>query len=145
MKQAAFTLVEGVCALVITALLVININLALTSIKHANQVDLDPTIDWYLFMQELESPTHQFELVRVEQRHLFLYSRTMQKDYELKGSTSLYLSCVQNGGYLPLLDNLKPHCYRFKQLDAQRVLVEVERINGTKNTGIIRFKPVDHS
>ncbi|MBD5806443.1 ComGF family competence protein [Limosilactobacillus walteri] len=141
LKKAAFTLVEGICALIITSLVVSNISLTMTSVKKANCIDLDSTINWYLFIQELESSSHRFAVVQVQKRHLFLYSQTAHRNYELKGSTTLFLTCVRSGGYLPLLDNIKAHHYSFTQLDSQRVLIEVERTNGKKENTIVKFYP----
>ncbi|MBB1079838.1 ComGF family competence protein [Limosilactobacillus sp. STM2_1] len=139
MKKPAFTLVEGICALIIASLVVINISLVMTSVKKANRVDLDSSIDWYLFIQELESPNHRFEVVQVQKRHLFLYSQVAQRNYELKGSVNLFLTCVRSGGYLPLLDNVKAHSFSFTQLDSRRVLIEVERTNGKTDSAIVNF------
>ncbi|MBC8744413.1 ComGF family competence protein [Limosilactobacillus caviae] len=141
MKQAAFTLAEGICALIISSLIIFNISLAITGIKKTNSLNLDPTIDWYLFLHELESDNHRFEIVQVQNQQLLLFSQAAHRNYELKGSNTLYLTCRQGGGYLPLLDGVKPREYSFTQLDSQRVLIEVTRTNGKKVKSVVKLYP----
>lgn len=140
-KRNAFTIIECICALMVTTLVVLSISALMTTIRRVNRVDLNNSVDWYMFIQEMESSRHRFELRHVYRRSLLLYSQAARRDYELKGADSFYLTCRQDGGYLPLLDEVKAYDCKFKQLDDQRVLVEVERKNGQQLAGIIKFYP----
>lgn len=147
MRRRAFTLAETICALLVSSLVVMTISIALASIKSANQRDLDPGLDWYLMLQELESADHQFEIISVSRWDLHLYSRVSHRRYVFKGTTKMYLTCLQagGGGYMPLIDGVKLREYSFKQLDSQRVLFRMERDNGQKLSGIIKFYPPTES
>ncbi|WP_076461272.1 hypothetical protein [Limosilactobacillus caccae] len=140
-RRAAFTIVECICALLITSLVVLGIGALMTSVRQANRSDLNEAVDWYMFLQELESPRHRFELRHVYRSSLILYGQVAARSYELKGSTCFYLTGGHDGGYLPLIDNLKAYDCDFKQLDEQRVLIEVERKNGQHLAGIVKFYP----
>ncbi|MBB1095160.1 ComGF family competence protein [Limosilactobacillus agrestis] len=141
MKKKAFTLVEATCALIISSLVIISISLVTTSMKQVSKMNLEPTITWHLFLRELESANHRFELIGIRDNHLLLYSQITDQKYDLKGNHTLYLTCQNEGGYMPLLDNIKDHEYSFTQLDSQRVLIKVTRKNGEKMSAIVRLYP----
>ncbi|MCD7119254.1 ComGF family competence protein [Limosilactobacillus agrestis] len=111
MKKKAFTLVEATCALIISSLVIISISLVTTSMKQVSKMNLEPTITWHLFLRELESANHRFELIGIRDNHLLLYSQITDQKYDLKGNHTLYLTCQNEGGYMPLLDNIKDHEY----------------------------------
>lgn len=134
-------MVECICALLVTTMVVLSINLVMTSVRKVNTSDLTGAIDWYLFLQELEAPSHRFELVDAHGHTLEMYSQRMSCKYEIKGYDCLYLSSKDGGGYLPILDGVRSFEYNFTKIDDQRVQVEVERNNGKKQVGIIRFYP----
>ena len=133
MKKGAFTLVEATCALIISSLVIINISLVTTSMRQVGKMNLESTITWHLFLRELESVNHRFELMEVRDNWLLLYSQTTDH--------ALYLTCQNKGGYMPLLDNIKNHECSFKQLDSQRVLIKVTRKDGEKASAIVKFYP----
>lgn len=141
MKKAAFTLVEAICALIISSLVIINISLVTTSMKQVSKMNLESTITWHLFLRELESVNHRFELIGIRDKRLLLYSQTTDQKYELRENHALYLTRQDKGGYMPLLDNIKNHEYSFSQLDSQRVLIKVTRKDGEKASAIVRFYP----
>lgn len=141
MKKAAFTLVEAICALIISSLVIINISLVTTSMKQVSKMNLESTIAWHLFLRELESVNHRFELIGIRDKRLLLYSQTTDQKYELRENHALYLTRQDKGGYMPLLDNIKNHEYSFSQLDSQRVLIKVTRKDGEKASAIVRFYP----
>ena len=139
MKKGAFTLVEATCALIISSLVIINISLVTTSVRQVGKMNLESTITWHLFLRELESINHRFELMEVRDNRLLLYSQTTDQKYELRENHAIYLTC--QGGYMPLLDNIKNHEYSFTQLDSQRVLIKVTRKDGEKASAIVKFYP----
>ena len=129
MKKGAFTLIEATCALIISSLVIINISLVTTSMRQVGKMNLESTITWHLFLRELESVNHRFELMEVRDNWL------------LRENHALYLTCQNKGGYMPLLDNIKNHEYSFTQLDSQRVLIKVTRKDGEKASAIVKFYP----
>ena len=141
MKKGAFTLVEATCALIISSLVIINISLVTTSMRQVGKMNLESTITWHLFLRELESVNHRFELMEVRDNWLLLYSQTTDQKYELRENHALYLTCQNKGGYMPLLDNIKNHECSFTQLDSQRVLIKVTRKDGEKASAIVKFYP----
>ena len=132
MKKGAFTLIEATCALIISSLVIINISLVTTSMRQVGKINIESTITWHLFLRELESVNHRFELMEVRDNWLLLYSQTTDQKYELRENHALYLTCQNKGGYMPLLDNIKNHECSFKQLDSQRVLIRLTSKDGEK-------------
>lgn len=141
MKRRAFTLVEAICALVISTLVIINISLVTTSMRRVGEMNLESTITWHLFLRELESPNHRFELVGIDKNKLLLNSQVTGQKYELRENYTLYLVREDKGGYMPLLDGIKDHEYSVTQLDSQRVLIDVTRKNGKKVSAVVKFYP----
>lgn len=139
MKRPAFTIIECVCSLLITTIIILLVSFLMTDVKKLNLHNLDPELDWYLFLQEMEAPKHHFILLRVQKHHLYLKSEQSRLDYTLHGYTNLYLTGTSTGGYLPLLDDVAPDQFSFNQLDDRRVQVEVKRTNGKIQRGIIKF------
>lgn len=139
-KQAGFTIAESLAALLVTALVMVLINFALTAVRQVNRPGLDKPTDWYIFLREMESPDHHFVLEKMVGHHT-LVVRDAQSGlrYQLQGQDAFYLTAVGRGGYLRVLDNIKGATYSFTRLTGSRVLVEVERTNGEQNAGIIQF------
>ncbi|WP_267202484.1 type IV pilus minor pilin ComGF family protein [Limosilactobacillus kribbianus] len=139
-KQAGFTIAESILALLVTALVMVLINFALFALQRINRPGLGQTADWYIFLREMESPDHHFILEEVDgQSELVVKEPSTGLKYQLQGRDTFYLTAVEHGGYLRVLDNIKGDQYSFTQLPGARVLVEVERTNGEQNTGIIQF------
>ncbi len=138
-RLTAFTIAESIAALVVTALVMVLINFSLTALGRVNQHSLNQTTDWYIFLHELESPRHHFVLKEVRRRELIVTSPVNNLQYQLHGRDAFYLTAVNRGGYLRLLDNIKGDRYSFRRLSGERVLVEVERTNGEQETGIVQF------
>ncbi|WP_231120574.1 ComGF family competence protein [Limosilactobacillus reuteri] len=109
--------------------------------RQVGKMNLESTITWHLFLRELESVNHRFELMEVRDNWLLLYSQTTDQKYELRENHALYLTCQNKGGYMPLLDSIKNHEYSFTQLDSQRVLIKVTRKDGEKASAIVKFYP----
>lgn len=138
-RRAAFTLVECVGALLVTSLVVILLSLAMTAVRTINRQSLGGAADWFICLQELESPDHRFILKRVKPAELQLKDQCQQRDYQLRIRDCLYLR-TPNGGYMPIFSGIRGERSFFQRLDSQRVYVEVERQNGQKMAGIICFE-----
>ncbi|HJA21406.1 type IV pilus minor pilin ComGF family protein [Limosilactobacillus panis] len=137
-KRGAFTLVECIAALMVTTFVIILAGLAMTSVRKVNQHSLAGSVDWFICLQELESPDQTFALKKVYRYRLLLRDQRQQRNYELRISDRLYLR-TPTGGYMPVLSAVRADKSFFRQLDQQRVYVEVGRTNGQKNYGIICF------
>lgn len=138
-RLAAFTIIECVLALMITAVTLILVSWSLSALRQVNQHSLDDSVDWYVFLREMEADSHHFILKGVDGSEVRVHSPKTGMDYVLQGRDTLYLTAWQRGGYLPLLDNIKGKTCSFRQLAGQRVLIEVTRENGKKMAGIIQF------
>lgn len=139
MKRSAFTIIECICSLLVTTIVIFLVSFLMTDVKKLNTHSLDSEIDWYLFLQEMEAPKHHFILLHTQKHFLYLRSEQSRLNYTLRGYTGLYLTGTSTGGYLPLLDNVAPDQFSFNQLDDRRVQVEVKRTNGKVQRGIIKF------
>lgn len=139
MKRKGFTLIECILALLVTSMVVILIGLLLHSFEKSDHQSIDESAQWYLFLRELESPTHQFQLMRCSDHRLMLNSPVSVKYYQLNGKSShLYLSLQENGGgYLPLLDHVRT--FHAQQISDRQVEIEVETISGHKYDNIVLF------
>lgn len=138
-KLAGFTIIECVIAMIITTVTVLLISFSITHLTKSSQQTLDPALDWYVFLQEMESADHHFVLKEVGSYHLIVTSVRNGMDYELRGRDAFYLSMVNEGGYLPVFDGIRGDRYHFKRLDRTRVTVTVQRKNGQLLEGVIKF------
>ncbi|MGN1279628.1 MAG: competence type IV pilus minor pilin ComGF [Limosilactobacillus sp.] len=143
MKQfRGFTIIECVIALVITALTLLLAGWAMTALSASNRHSLDSSVDWYVFLKEMEADSHRFVLKRVDANRIRVNSwqSGTDLDYVLQQQHgNLYLTTSSRGGYMPLFSGVKT-C-TFKRLSGHRVLVEVTRENGKKLAGVIQFYP----
>lgn len=132
MKSRGFTLIECILALLVTSMVVFLIGLFLHSFEKSDHQTIDESAQWYLFLRELESPAHQFQLMNCSDHRLMLNSPVSVKYYQLNGKSShLYLSLQENGGgYLPLLDHVK--VFHAQQISDQQVKFKVETTSGHK-------------
>ncbi|WP_137597497.1 competence type IV pilus minor pilin ComGF [Paucilactobacillus kaifaensis] len=139
MKKSGFTLIECILALLITSMVAMLIGLFLHSFQKNDHQTIDESAQWYLFLRELESPTHQFQLMSCSDHRLMLNSPISVKYYQLNGkSTHLYLSLQENGGgYLPLLDRVKD--FHAQQISDRQVELKVETLSGHKYDNIVIF------
>lgn len=138
-KRAAFTLAECVAALLVTSLVVVLLGLSMTAVRTINRQSLGGAVDWFICLQELESPDHRFALERAKPSELQLRDQCQQRDYQLRIRDCLYLR-TPNGGYMPIFSGVCGEQSFFRRLDSQRVYIEVERQNGQKMAGIICFE-----
>lgn len=138
-KLPAFTIVECIAALLITAVTLVLAGWGMTALSASERHSLDHPIDWYVFLKEMEADNHHFVLKRVSGREVQVYSPRTDLNYTLQGRNVLYLTASARGGYLPLLDGIQGKAYHFTRLPGQRVLVEVTRENGEKLVGIMQF------
>ncbi|MFQ9705477.1 MAG: competence type IV pilus minor pilin ComGF [Limosilactobacillus pontis] len=138
-RLTGFTIIECVIALAITTLTILLAGWGLTALSTSNRHSLDSSVDWYIFLQEMEADSHHFILRKVAGTELQVYSPRTGFVYTLQGRDVLYLKAWGRGGYLPLLEGIQGKTCRFKQLVGQRVRVEVVRENGEKLVGIIQF------
>lgn len=137
-RLRGFTIIECVVALLITALILLLAGWSMNALAVSNRHSLDSSVDWYVFLKEMEADSHHFVLKQVNSYEIRLNSRRSGLDYTLqeRGNT-LYLTAWHRGGYLPLFSGART-CV-FRQLPGRRVLVEVTRENGEKLAGIIQF------
>ncbi len=130
MKQfSGFTIIECVAALTITALTLLLASWSMTALSANNRHSLDSSVDWYVFLKEMEADNHHFILEQVHLDNIRVKSRKNDLDYVLQHKPGvLYLKERTRGGYMPLFSGAR-RCV-FKRLSGQRVLVEVKRENG---------------
>lgn len=137
-RLKGFTIIECVVALLITALTLLLAGWSMNALAVSNRHSLDSSVDWYVFLKEMEADSHHFVLKQVNSHNIRVNSCRSDLDYILqKKRDTLYLTAWSRGGYLPLFSGAKT-CV-FKRLPGQRVLVEVTRKNGEKLVGIIQF------
>lgn len=142
-KVPAFTLIECVAALLVTAIVIVLAGFSLTALQTMGKRSLDRPVDWIICLQELESPNHRFALTDVQAHHLSLYDQKQQRHYELRASDRLYLRSAGDGGYMPIFSGIQEGKTCFKKLSDQRVQIEVKRENGQALTGILFFAKAD--
>lgn len=138
-RCGAFTVIECVAALIVTSITLVLASWSLSALKDANQHSLDSSVDWYVFLKEMEADYHHFRLKNVAGTEVRVYSPRTGLDYVLQGRDALYLTAWNRGGYMRLFDNIQGKTCRFERLPGQRVRVEVTRTNGEKLAGIIQF------
>ena len=144
MKIRAFTLIECICALLVTSLVVILLSLFLSTARHSPLMNADQPLDWYLCLAELESPDHQFEITRVNQIEARLTSRLNNRQYLLRGRERVYLTMADGkGGYLPLFDDLQVGSFHCRQIGHNQMELEIRRKNGHQERGIVRLSNDD--
>lgn len=78
-KKHGFTLVEAVVSLVVLAGTTLIIQLVMQTSSHIRPMTLSTCANWHLFIAELESPKHQFELHDVQPQRLVLVDQSTQK------------------------------------------------------------------
>lgn len=139
MKQRGFTLIECILALLITSMVMLTIGWFLHSFEKSDHQSIDESAQWYLFLRELESPTHQFQLMGCGEHRIMLSSPVHVKYYNLDGNDDhIYLTLLEHGGgYLPLLD----HVQKFKtdQISDTQVEIKVETTSGHEYNDIVKF------
>ena len=65
MRQQSFTMAEAIVALMLMVLVVNLFGLVMGSYQKLAKIDASEPTNWYLFIDELESTEHRFELVKV--------------------------------------------------------------------------------
>lgn len=147
-RQKAFTLLECLVALLITSMIVMVISFVLHSFqRQATNAVHDEDLKWYMFLRELESPVHQFELypdVGAEKNSntLNLHSRTSHKYYSLAyKDDKFYLKMTHGGsGYLLLLDGVTSGVnFRIDRLSDQRVRITAKLCDHIEHTGVVQL------
>ncbi|MGJ3727958.1 hypothetical protein ACLOA0_09365 [Limosilactobacillus fermentum] len=83
MRQRAFTMAEAIVALALVVLVVNLFGLVMGGYGRLTKVDASEPTNWYLFISELESKDHQFQLVEVAKNGVSVYSKTTNKTYRL--------------------------------------------------------------
>lgn len=137
-RLEGFTIFECVVALLITAMTLLLASWSMTALSASTRHSLDSSVDWYVFLKEMEADRHHFVLKEVTSHNIRINSYRSGLDYVLrKRQDTLYLTAWSRGGYMPLFSGAQT-C-TFKRLSGQRVLVEVTRENGKKLAGIIQF------
>lgn len=138
-KKHGFTLVEAVVSLVVLAGTTLIIQLVMQTSSHIRPMTLSTCANWHLFIAELESPKHQFELHDVQPQRLVLVDQSTQKKYWLCEKRTIYLRS-QKGGYLPVLTDYEPHSLQLQRLDNRRVLVSAKTTDGKRYYAKVCFR-----
>lgn len=139
-RFSGFTIIECVAALAITALTLLLASWSMTALSSSNRHSLDGSVDWYVFLKEMEADNHHFVLEEVHLDNIRVKSRKNDLDYVLQWKPGvLYLKERDRGGYMPLFNGARKCA--FKRLSGQRVLVEVTRENGERLSGALQFYP----
>ena len=123
MRQRAFTMAEAIVALALLVLVVNLFGLVMGGYGRLTKVDASEPTNWYLFISELESKDHQFQLVEVAKNGVSVYSKTTNKTYRLSRQASgqyIYLSTEGKGGFLPIFEGQATKL-TWEQVDQRRV------------------------
>lgn len=137
-KEHGFTLVDALISLVVLASTSLVIQLVIQTNRHIKPMTLSTCANWYLFVAELESHKHQFELQDVANQRLFLVNRANHKKYSLCENHTIYLR-GEKGGYLPVLTDYEQHSLQMQQLDNKRVLVSAKTTDGKRHYAKVCF------
>ncbi|WP_367341917.1 hypothetical protein [Limosilactobacillus sp.] len=148
-KLAAFTLAECLLALFVVAIVAVAASFGVHSAGQINHQNLTEPVAWYHFLLEMESPKRKLELRKVTHvgvDEVELRSQINGKQYTLACSNHfvMYLKGA-NRGYLPLYGPIAKRTLRYRQLDRQRVYVEVKNREGQTHHAIICFANPTHS
>lgn len=137
-KTDGFTLIEAVIALVVLLGTTMIIQMLVQSNQHMRKLTNSSTANWYLFVAELESPKHEFELKNVFNQQMCLIDRHNQKRYWLRENQTVYLRGAK-GGYLPILTDYQPHTLQVQRLDKRRVEISAQTKDGQKHHATLCF------
>lgn len=126
----------------IVALIAMLANLIVQVSRTSQKTTFNDDLQWYLFVRELESDTHQFELTHVGRYELMLRSRVSAKSYQLECKDDhMYLTLSHNGGgYLPLMTHVK--MYHPEQLSRSQVQIAVVMDDGSQRIARVHFYPI---
>lgn len=130
-RVTGFTLVEAVISLVVLLATSLIIQLVVQTSRHVRPQTLSSCANWYLFVAELESPKHQFELLETPDQQIVLLDQVNRKKYWLQENHTIYLR-GKKGGYLPLLTDYEPHSLQVRQLDERRVAISAKTADGKR-------------
>lgn len=137
-KTSGFTLAETVIALAVLLVTTIIIQMLVQTRSHIRPLLITSTTNWYLFVAELESPKHQFELHDGPGQQLVLLDRSNHKEYWLRENQTVYLR-GKKGGYLPLLTDYVPHSLEIHRLDKRRVEISAQTRDGKVHYSTLCF------
>lgn len=147
-KCAAFTLAECLLALFVVAIVAMIASFGLRSASKINHESLNEPVAWYHFLLEMESSQRRLELRKVTHLgvdEVELRSQRNGKMYTLVCSNHfiIYLK-GEHRGYLPLYGPIAKGTLKYRQLDRQRVYVEVKNCEGQEHHAVMCFaKPAD--
>lgn len=147
-QLAAFTIAECVLALLVTAMVALAASRGMHSAVKISHQNLREPAAWYHFLLEMESPKRQLVLRKVTHigvDEIELTSRLNHKDYVLACSNHfiIYLRGPHHG-YLPLYGPVARGGFHYRQLDSQRVLVEVINYEGQTHRAVLCFARPEH-
>lgn len=139
MTHKGFTLIECALTLMIVAMVAISGNFAIRLFKTSEQRNYNDDLQWYIFLREMESQSHQFQVVEVGDKMLELYSPTSNKYYQLECKDDhIYLTLAKRGGgYLPLMEHVTK-CQQ-KKVSDNRVAITITRDDGKTKTAILQL------
>ncbi|KRM09262.1 ComGF family competence protein [Paucilactobacillus suebicus] len=138
MKQRfGFTLVECALALMVTSMAVLLINFTIVNFNSVEKINYNDDIQWYIFMRELESNEHKFELKDCTSTKLIMISQVTHKLYRLECKDGhLYLT-TDDGGYLPLMEHV--NSYTLKKANESQVSITVKMHNNIERSGFVKL------
>lgn len=148
-RQKAFTLVECVIGLFVIAMVMTGCYLLTSSASKISRQQFEQPVAWYQFLNKLESDHWRFSLLTVEPsgRRMQLLSQTSGETYQLlvSGSGMIYLRKMKTPtsakGYLPLYGPVESNGLVLKELDKQRVKVQVKRCGQALQEATLCFAP----
>lgn len=106
--KKGFTLIETLIALTVTALAVVTLQFGFQAMAVKTQQRTDEQLAWYHFLATLESDQYQFTLNHQELQsvHLTPHVADNDLDYGMYFHAGKIVLTTQQGGYMPLLNNL---------------------------------------
>ncbi len=142
-QRQAFTLIECIVALMVAAVTWLLLTGVAKNYQGLSRIEVSDPAQWYTMVQVLEGGQYQFELQRVGETTLTLYSRVEKCAYQIKQSNGIYLA--KNGqGYQPLYQVTHGVVY-FRRENAQTITAYVKRGKRVTHVTKIHFLPTTRS
>lgn len=105
-KRNGFSLVETIFSLIIISVAFSLISCTFWQIRKDNQ-QRNQIQQFYQYLDVLESDDFQFTVVKCENNNVELHSLKESKNYNLKKYKNVIKLSGENGGYMPLIMNIK--------------------------------------
>lgn len=138
-REAGFTLIECLIALLVATATSLLLTGVVKSYQGLSRIEVSDPAQWYSMVQVLEGGQYQFELQRVGDTTLTLYSRVEKRTYQVKQSNGIYLA--KNGqGYQPLYQVVHGAVY-FHRENGQTITAYVKQGKRVSHVTHIHFLP----